>query len=144
MANKSGDQTTADAALNIVTSLQEFSSCRIISISELDKDLKTARNDFKRFQNISASIFDAGNATEIEIARLRKQSQEIGSDLDILEESLQAAKQSFAKMVAYFGESSNSASTETLFGVLDDFLIDLTKAKKKYQTACNNAKRSKR
>ena len=133
MANKESDNKLAEDALNIVNSLQEFSVCRTISISELDKDLKSLKNDYKRLQSL------ASDKTTKDNIRLQTQVESIGVALIQLEELVNTAKASFNNMAVYFGESSSSTTTEVLFGVLDDFLVDLAKAKKKHNAAVQAA-----
>lgn len=123
---ENGD-TKCETAINIDESLKQFAVCRMMSLSEADKDLKNLKQEYSKFQKLSQTI-DASSSKD----RLNKQVDSLCDLLKEIDDTFGDAKASFEKMALYFGESSTSTSTELLFGILDDFLKDLTKAKAKY------------
>jgi hypothetical protein len=99
----------------------------MVSLSEADKDFKALKQDFIKFQTLVRCVDESANKE-----KLITKVDTICNLLKEVETEFENAKSSFEKMAQYFGESSTSTSTELLFGILDDFLKDLSKAKVKY------------
>jgi len=115
----------AELALNLDQTFQDFGLCRNISATELEKDIKKSKLEYGHLQRYVDKM------DKISSGRLQEQVEKIGKELDRIHRVFDGMKNSFDKMATYFGESTSSSSCEQLFGILDDFLQEFSKAKKK-------------
>lgn len=143
---ESGDKSST-MALAFDDELSAVSDCKLISLSELEKDLRNLYQDGQLLtqiiqneaNNISSTICDETTQwTEENIKELTLISDNIINEISKGQDKLNVLKMKITELENYFGESQSSSST--IFINLDEFLVVFRKAKDKYQIALKKEK----
>ena len=114
--------------MGIDEELIDVSTVKLISIVELEKDMKTFQNDYNLFQTIFDSLISTSITTDLILqTQLQSMIHTISQIIIQLNDKIIITKQKCEYMCEFYGESSTSINA--LMITLDEFLILFKSAK---------------